>query len=114
MAKVYLLGNSFGQIFDSLCLPCSSRSLWSSAQMEVECSEQRTIAAICQGGDDKTGGIAEILVAVCELWVDHTSDDILILPVVTHLTQPLEVILTNHLYSIQGKTEKLKEIKESM
>ena len=67
MANVYLLGNSFGQIFDSLCLPCSGRSLWSSAQMEVECSEQCTIAAICQRGDDKAGGIAKILVAIREL-----------------------------------------------
>lgn len=52
---------------------------------------------ISEGCDDETGRVAKVFIAICELRVDHTCDDILLLPVVAKLAQPLEVILTGHL-----------------
>lgn len=52
---------------------------------------------ISEGCDDEAGRVAKVFIAICELRVDHTCDDILLLPVVAKLAQPLEVILTGHL-----------------
>ncbi len=67
--------------------------------MEVECSEESSVAAICQWRDDKAGRVAEILVTVSKLGVDHAGDEILLLPVVAELTQPLEIIFSVNLCS---------------
>ena len=52
---------------------------------------------ISERGNDKSGRVSEVLVTIGQLRVDHASHDVLLLPVVTHLTQPVEVCLTGHL-----------------
>ena len=52
---------------------------------------------VCEWCDDKSAGIAKVFVAIAQLRVDHSSDHIVLLPVVAKLTEPLEVILTVYL-----------------
>ena len=62
--------------------------------MQVEGPEQGAITTIRERGDNEARGVPEIFVAVRQLGVDHTSDDILFLPVIAHLAEPLEIILS--------------------
>ena len=65
-----------------------------------------TNVPVSERSDDKSGRVSEVLVAIGQLRVDHTCHDVLLLPVVAHLTQPVEVCLTGYLcgYSIQKYT----------
>ena len=54
-------------------------------------------APVSQRGDDQPGRVPEVLVSVGQLGVDHARHDVLLLPVVAHLTQPIEVCFTRHL-----------------
>ena len=49
------------------------------------------VTPVCERCDDKTGVVAQVLVAVLDVSGDHAHDDV-ILPVVAQLGQPAEVM----------------------
>ena len=66
--------------------------------MEMKGTKQCSVTSICEGSDDKPWRVAKILIAISQGGVDHASDEVLLLPVVTQLTQPLKIHFTCHLY----------------
>ena len=54
------------------------------------------VTPICKWCDDESSRVTEVLVPILQLSVNHPRRQILVLPVVTELRQPLEVIGTWH------------------
>jgi hypothetical protein len=74
-----LFGNSFSQILCGLCLACSSRTLRGTSEMQMQRTEQSTVATIGQRRNHQTSGVAQILVTIFELRVDHSCSHIILL-----------------------------------
>ena len=49
------------------------------------------VAAICKRCNHQSSSIAQVLIAIGYCGSDHFHEYILVLPVVTHLTDPLEI-----------------------
>lgn len=59
------------------------------------------VAAIRQWRDDQPARVAQVLVAVRHGGCDHLDQHVLVLPVVSHLTDPVKVLAIRHLDLIQ-------------
>lgn len=46
---------------------------WRSAQVQVVCPQKGTVAAVCQRRDDEAASVAQVLVAVHTLGVQHAD-----------------------------------------
>jgi hypothetical protein len=88
-----LHSNGFGEILDRLGLSCSSWSFWCTSIVEIFGSKQGSVASVGQLGDDQPWGVSKILVGIWDLGCDHLDHErVLLLPVVSKLRRPLEVI----------------------
>ena len=91
-----LHSNRLGQVFGRLRLPGASRALRGAVQVEMEGTDQRAIATIGKRGDDQPTGVTQVFVAVVDCGISDANQHFCILPVITHLCQPVEVILGGH------------------
>lgn len=57
----------------------------------MEGSDQGPVAAVSEGGDDQTSGVAQVLVAVFDGGVGDANHHVA-LPVVAQLGQPVEIV----------------------
>lgn len=90
-----VLGQGFGEILGGLGLSGTSRSGGGSSQIKLKGSHERHVALICEGCDNETTIVTEILVTVRETCDDTLYPDLvdfiqIRLPVVTELLDPLE------------------------
>ena len=74
------------------------------AQVHVVRAQQRAVAAVCERRDDQAAAVAEVLVAVGALRVEHAHNHGVLLPVVAQTRLPAEVVHGGHL-SVSGSAE---------
>lgn len=95
-----LNSKSFSQIFCCLCLACSCWSLWVTTKVQVKSTCEGHVTLISQRGDNETRSISEVLVSISKPCVCLASEAIikvfLLLPVVSQLLCPFEVVDTLH------------------
>lgn len=54
------------------------------------------VATISERGDDETARVTKVFVPILQLSVYHPGSHVLLLPVITQLTQPLEIVRPRH------------------
>ena len=86
--------HSLGQILRWLSLARPGRSFRSASQVEMHGWHEGPVAPVCEGGDDETSGVAKVFVHVGKGGLDHFDEDLfgLVVVVVTHLGEPVEVV----------------------
>jgi len=66
--------------------------------MQKDGTAQGSVASISEWGDDQSWRVTKILVVVLQNTVDDLGPDIVVLPIVSELREPLEVLRVADLF----------------
>ena len=85
-------GDRLGEVLRGLRLAGTRGSRGRPPEVKVDRAHQRAVTPVRQRRDDQPGRVAEVLKAVLRLRVDHAALEGVVLPEVTKLREPLEVL----------------------
>lgn len=88
------------QVLRGLRLASPGRSLRRTVQVQMVSANQRPIATIRERGDDQAARVTEVLVRVANGRVGESDLAVFVLPIVTQLRKPIEVVLVGYVVFI--------------
>ena len=74
-------GGAGEQYLNRLCLSCACRPSRGPTKPQMEGPRECKVASVCEGCDDKSSSVAQVLVTIGELCIDSSHQQ-LILPVI--------------------------------
>lgn len=78
------------EIFDCLSFTSTSWTFWSSSIMKINCTAKCSVASIGEWCDDKSTRVTQVLIVVRKNTVDDLGPNIVVLPIISELWEPLE------------------------